>query len=284
MEKREVRVFEEEDTMAYKIGFIKEDYERKVVEEKREIVKEEIVPRKSVVQVFFSDRGRRFAYYNDQFDLQCGDIVYVDGKLVGQRGRVAEVNYNFKIKLSYYKRVIAVADTNVKGEFHIAGTHFVTFDAGVLPSEKVLTWFKAPMQEEEYASGGDGTSISIDQLSDLNVGDTIAQKGFEYYAENKVRYICVDGSHGYALVEGSEVYEVEFEYRDREISNLVCSCFCSYHCKHEVAALLQLRDTLDYIEKYYKDEYERTGYFAAIGKGTLFQYVIDRRESGRFVL
>lgn len=240
--------------------------------------------RKSVVQVYFPDRNRSYSYYNDQFDLQCGDIVYVEGKLEGILGRVTEINYNFKIKLSDYKRVISVADTNVKGEFRMAGSHFVTFDANALPSKKVLTWFKAPEQEEDYASGSDGTEFSLDQLSGMNVSNAIAERGYEYYADNKVRYICVDGNRGYALVEGSEVYEVEFEYRNREISNIVCSCFCSYNCKHEFSTMLQLRETLDMIEKYYKDEFQRTGYFAAIAKGTLFSFVIDRKENGKFVL
>lgn len=73
------------------------------------------------------------SYYNDAFDLHRGDIVYVDGKLEGLRGQVVDVTYSFKIKLSDYKRVISVADATVKGEFHFAGSHFVTFDQGVLP-------------------------------------------------------------------------------------------------------------------------------------------------------
>ena len=98
-----------------------------------------IMERKSVVQVYFPDRDRSYSYYNDQFDLQCGDIVFVEGKLEGVRGRVTEVNYNFKIKLSDYKRVIAVADTNVTGQFYMAGSHFVTFESDMLPSNKVLS-------------------------------------------------------------------------------------------------------------------------------------------------
>ena len=31
------------------------------------------------------------------------------------------------------------------------------------------------------------------------------------------------------VIEGSEAYEVEFEYRNGEISQLICSCFCSYN-------------------------------------------------------
>ena len=58
--------------------------------------------------------------------MQCGDIVFVEGKLESVRGRFTEVNYNFRIKLSDYKRVIVVADTNVIGQFCITGSHFVT--------------------------------------------------------------------------------------------------------------------------------------------------------------
>ena len=32
-------------------------------------------------------------YYNDQFDLHRGDLVFVDGKPEGLRGRVVNVTY-----------------------------------------------------------------------------------------------------------------------------------------------------------------------------------------------
>lgn len=118
----------------------------------------------------------------------------------------------------------------------------------------------------------------------MKVSTAIAERGYEYYIENKVRYICVDGTKGYAIVEGSEAYEVEFEYGNGEISQLICSCFCSYNCKHEFAAMLQLKETLELIEKHYADEYARTGYFAAVNKGTLFALAIDGKEEGSFTL
>lgn len=94
----------------------------------------------------------------------------------------------------------------------------------------------------------------------------------------------MDEIKGYAIVEGSESYEVEFEYRNGEIGQLICSCFCSYNCKHEFAAMLQLKETLELIGKNYADEYERTGYFAAINKGTLFAFAIDGKDTGNFIL
>ena len=195
------------------------------------------------------------------------------------------MNYNFKIKISDYKRVIAVVDTTVNGQFFMAGSHFVTFDRAALPSSKVVTWFKAPMkEEEEIVSGSDDSSFNLDDLKGMKISPAIAERGHEYYMDNKVRYISIDGDRGYAIVEGSEAYEVEFSYHYGEISGLVCNCFCSYNCKHEFAAMLQLKETLEIIEKHYAVEYERTGYFAAVTKGTLFAFAIDGKETGSFVL
>jgi len=41
---------------------------------------------------------------------------------------------------------------------------------------------------------------------------------------------------------------------------------------------------LDMIEKYYQDEFQKTGYFVAVDKGTLFVFVVDKKETGKFVL
>lgn len=242
-------------------------------------------PRKSVVQVYFPSRNRAFAYYNDRFELNPGDFVFVDGKLEGERGRVTEVSYNFKIKISDYKRVIAVADTAVRGRFYMLGSHLVTFDHMVLPPCKIRTWFKPPVSDEdEYASGSDDTTFKLSKLEDMKLTPAVVERGHDYFTYNRVRYICLDGAKGYAIVDGSKPYELEFEYHDGEISKLHCSCFCSYNCKHELAAMLQLKDILELIEKHYPDEYERSNYFAAVYNATLFDFTVDDRESGSLTL
>ena len=127
-------------------------------------------PRKSVVRIHFSARNMTLSYYNDAFDLKVGNLVYVDGKLEGLRGRVVDITYNFKIKLSDYKRVISVADTEVNGEFFFAGSHFVTFDPTALPYSKVISWFKAPDKEDDiYASGNDDFSFNLNDLSTMKI-------------------------------------------------------------------------------------------------------------------
>ena len=246
---------------------------------------EKSAPRRSVVRIHFPARNMTLSYYNDAFDLKVGDIVYVDGKLEGLRGRVVEISYNFKIRLSDYKRVISVADTEVRGEFFLAGSHFVTFDPAVLPYSKVISWFRAPDREEDlYASGNDDSGFDLNDLTTMKISRDIAKRGHDYYMESRVRYICLDGVQGRAIVEGSRVYELEFDCRDREIWNLTCGCFCSYPCKHEFAAMLQLRETLELISKNYEAQYQAAGYFAAVAKGTLMGIAVDGKDAGSFVL
>ena len=270
--------------MTFKIGF---NAETKQPQNSASVCTAEQVhaARKSVVQVHFAARNMTLAYYNDRFDLQCGDWVYVDGKLEGLLGQVVKVTYHFKIRLSDYKRVIFAVDTRVRGKFFMAGTHFVAFDRAALPYAKAAAWFIPPKTEgEEFVSGDDDEGFPLCDLSKMEIGAEVFERGRNYYLENRVQYLCLDGTHGRAVVEGREGYEVEFEYRNGQIENLVCSCFCSCHCKHELAVMLQLRETLEKIEKEYAEEYQKSGYFAAIGKGTFFSFAVNGKEKGSFVL
>ncbi len=234
--------------------------------------------KKSVVSIYFPKRDMTLSYYNDQFDLQVGDIVYVEGKLEGLRGRVMEVSYNFKIKLSDYKKVIAVADTDVSGKFYSGDFHFITFDKKAIPSEKVLTWFKAPSSEDEYVTGQEDTDDVVYDLENIKIPNKLTEKSLEYYKENRVRYISVEKENGFAIVEGTHPYEVEFKVQNGKISNFICSCFCNGECKHQMAVLLELRDIFKFINKNYKEEYEESGYFAAVAKGLFFDVVIDGKK------
>lgn len=266
--------------MAFRIGFETEHSENGAAAEYR-LPEQPAAPRRSVVQVWFAQRNMNLAYYNDRFDLHRGDQVYVEGKLEGLRGYVTDVNYNFRIKLSNYKRVIARVDTSVRGEFFFAGSHLVTFDRGALPVERVLTWFCAPLKEDdEFASGCDDSAFDLYDPRALAVSPAVAERGQDYYTRNKVRYLCLDGTRGYAIVEGTQPYEVEFELRDGMVSGLTCSCFCGGNCKHMVAVLLQLRETLEAIGQRYAEQYGHSGYFAAVNKATLFDFALEGREGG----
>ena len=267
--------------MKFPIGFAFNDESKKV--EMEPLVQQATVPVKCLVQVCFPERNQTLTYFNDQFDLKRGDFVFVDGKLEGVRGIVREVNKNFKIKVADYKKVISVADTNVSGQVHMAGSHFVSLGADVLPYEKIRTWYLPPIKEEdEYETGNDDTVIVLDKLGDMKVSQAVWERGHEYYMDNHVRYICVADGRGKTIVEGEHAYEVEFDIADSEIRNLICTCPCGYTCKLEVAAMMQLKETLDLIDKHYADLHH--GYFSAIVKGDLFRFAIDSHETGSFTL
>ena len=241
-------------------------------------------PRRSVAQIRFPERGVTLAYYNDQFDLKVGDLVYVDGKLEGYLGHVVGVSYNFKIKLSDYKRVIALVNTHVHGKFYLSDSYVLTFDPAALPAEQAASWFKAPSAGEEYVGGSDDSSFPLEHLEQMKVDEVIAERGYNYYIENRVRYICLNGTKGYAIVEGTNAYTVEFAYQDGEIRSLVCDCFCPDHCKHEFAAMLQLKDFLAYIQERNFGEFEKTGYVAAVTKAAFYAFAIAKHSEGCITL
>lgn len=236
------------------------------------------LPKKSVVDVYFPERDLTCSYYNEKFDLKCGDIVFVDGKLEGKQGRVVAVNYNFKIKISDYKQVTGVADTDVKGKFYCVNSELITTDRNALPYEKIITWFKAP-DPEEYVYNTDGTGFSLDDLSGMNITKQAAERGNDYYINGDVVYTEVSDGKGRAIVMGSKPYEVEFEISAREIKSIVCSCYCSGACKHEFASMLQLTELLDILENKLPDT-EDEKYFAAVNMPLFFRYAVNGKSSG----
>lgn len=270
--------------MRFKIGFTAETTNENTAPAVPATVKTTAEPKKSVVQVHFPTRGLTCAYYNDMFDLHKGDLVYVEGKLEGLRGRVVEVAYTFKIKLSDYKRVIGKADTDVNGAFYPAGSHFVTHDADALPFKQAVTWFRAPEKpEDEYVSAADDTSFRLEELSGMRVSRAVADRGHDYYMQNRVVYLELYAGHGKAIVEGSTYYIVEFEYQQGEIRNLTCDCFCSGGCKHGFAAMLQLKETLDLMAE--NDRHlSEADYVAAIGKSVFFEFAVDGKTKGSFII
>ena len=242
---------------------------------------EKIVAKKSIVQVAFEGKNTKLAYLNDKFDLNCGDIVYVEGKFEGKRGRVTDINYNFKIKASEYKKVIALVETHLTGKFYFVGSHLVTFDFQALPKEKARGWFLPPKNhDDELINFDDKKYFPLYDLGEMGADNEIGDRAYTYYLENRVRYIELDATHGYAIIEGTKPYEVEFEYEDGKISNIVCNCYCAFPCKHQIATMLQLRECLDTVKKTYGDMFEERQYFAGIYKTTFFINSLENRTTG----
>lgn len=239
----------------------------------------------SVVRVYFPERDRAYSYYNDRFDLHAGDFVYVSGKLAGQRGRVTAVDYNFRIRLADYERVIGVVDTTVRGTFYVFGSHMLTLDHGALPYAQVRSWFFPPEAEGEFVTGhGPGPEYALDALEQTHVSSDVAEKGSAYYAENRVVYLSVDGTQGHAIVQGSTPYELTFTYTGGTVSALTCTCYETGLCKHGAALLLQLRETVDFLREEHEEAFAASDRFAAVSKRIFSHFAMDGSAGGCITL
>lgn len=230
----------------------------------------------SVVRIRFPDCGRELDYFNDRFDLRPGNLVFVDGKLAGQRGCVTAVSKHFKIKPEDYKRVIGLADTGVSGQFRSVGSHLVTFDRRALAYSRFRTWVLPPKEDDTayFVSFGD-EEADLRDLHSWPIDPGVAARGAAYYRENRVLYVCLDEGKGKAIVEGTRPYEVDFRCEDSRVTDLSCDCPCGYHCKHEAAVLLQLREILDALRAHCAAEWSRSGYFAAVFAPLFFSMAVD---------
>ncbi len=268
--------------MEFKIGFCTENTSTE--ENKTQTLSANCKePKKSLVQVRFENSKICLTYFNDKFDLKIGDIVFVDGQYKGIRGYIENINYNFKIKPSQYKRVIAVANTNINGELEFLGEdYFLSFDKTVIPSEKIERWFLPP-DDEEYVCGYDEKSYQLTNQQTLDANPTIADRGFGYFINGNVAYLCLDGSKGSAIVLGEKPYKTEFTFYNGEISRLSCTCPCGYTCKHLVATSFLLDDLLNEINVF-GERFSKTDYFAAINKDLLYKIAIKNITLGKIIL
>lgn len=234
-------------------------------------------PRRCLAEVYFSERERSYTYYNDRFDLQVGDLVFVEGKLEGVRGRVVGVNYTFKIKLVDYKRVIHQADTRVRGTLTMADDHFITVDPETLSFEQVQGWLMPPSEPAEVVVGSGDNPFPLNNLAESGISQESAERGHEYYVRGRVSCIEKIGDRCRALVMGSEIYTVEFTLQNGMVSDLVCDCYCPGRCKHQMAALLQLRESLELAER---NGLDTEDYLLAVNQHLFYEMVVCGRRTG----
>ena len=103
-----------------------------------------ITPVKSLVKVRFECHSMPLAYYNDRFDLQEGDVVYVSGKLAGEPGVVVSVTTKFRIHTSDYERVLSLLDLTIHGSFTGVRDKMVSFDQIAITPEQFAGWVTPP--------------------------------------------------------------------------------------------------------------------------------------------
>ena len=115
-------------------------------------------------------------------------------------------------------------------------------------------------------------------ISELKVPYNVKEKGIDYYLDGRVIYLSVAGNMGKAIVDGTNIYEIEFTYKNGEVSNFICDCYCNCACNHIVAVIMQLKNIVKAIEENYKEQYQ--DYFSAVTSYELFKVTRSYSKKG----
>ncbi len=236
------------------------------------------IPDIYLAEVKFSNSRERGTFIVEHMELCEDDLVYVTGPMQDKIGTVIDVTYHCKIRPSKYERVVAKIDTSLYGEFLPIDHVWLTFQRNCIEKDKMRLWFMSPLAGGICEARADFVPFSLREIDSFPISSIRAERGESYFDEHRVVYLSLDKGVGYAIVEGSEYYEVTFTYIDEKIQNIVCNCYCEGHCKHEYAVLLQLREfvsnwTVNVDENYPKDEY-----VAAIDKTVAWNMSVSHRD------
>lgn len=204
-------------------------------------VEEPKTPVKSLVRVRFEDADPELTYYNDRFDLKPGNRVFVSGKRAGEIGIVSSVSTKFRIRLSDFERVIALAQTPIRGTYKPAADKMLSYDSNALSPEAFRAWVMPPEEEDDGILCGDGCEIPLDDPHNADdVDRAVFDRAIDYCNSGRIGYISVRDGIGHAYVEGRHWYELDFRIRDNMIEEAYCGCPYPGLCKHLLAVAVTL--------------------------------------------
>lgn len=90
---------------------------------------------------------------------------------------------------------------------------------------------------------------------DICFRKNVITKGRKYYASDKVKFLEKINDKYYAVVEEKDNYAVIINYnKELDETTLYCSCPCEFHCEHEYAVMLAIRNKE--FNKFYKVTYD----------------------------
>lgn len=225
------------------LGFGQDDSKPEVAQQNRTVMVD--TPVRSLVSINFERMHKPLTYYNDQFDLKPGDRVFVTGKLEGEIGIVESVTTKFRIRISDYQRVIAVAQTPIHGTYSSTGDMMLSYDSEALSPEDFRQWFLPPVEKTEEPEDevifGDGFEIIMDDFSASDGFDpAVLDRAIDYCRNGRVGYISVRNGIGKAFISGSHWYEIDFRLAGNVLKEAYCDCPYAGLCKHLLAVEVML--------------------------------------------
>lgn len=234
---------QEEEIMRI-VGFGQDDSKQEVTQQNRTVTVAS--PVRSLVSINFDRMNKPLTYYNDQFDLKPGDRVFVTGKLEGEIGIVESVTTKFRIRISDYQRVLAIAQTPIHGTYFSTGDMMLSYDSEALSSDDFRQWFLPPIEKAEEPEDevifGEGFEIVMDDPSASDGFDpAVFDRAIDYCRSGRIGYISVRNGVGKAYVFGSHWYEVDFRLTDNVLTEAYCDCPFAGLCKHLLAVAVMLK-------------------------------------------
>lgn len=225
------------------VGFGQEDTKKETVPKGH--AAEERAAVRSLVSVHFDGEDRERTYYNDRFDLQPGDRVFVSGKQKGKPGTVGSVTTRFRIRLSDYDRVLSVAQAPVHGRFSPRGAMMLSYDPDTLSPEDFRKWVLPPEEKTDGAEDeivyGEGYEIPLDApVAAEGFDPDVLDRAVGYVHEDRIGYVSVRRGVGRAFVRGTRWYETEFVLKNGMITEAYCECPFPGLCKHLLAVTVLL--------------------------------------------
>ena len=216
-------------------------------------------------------------YLCENIEVFKDDRVRVTGPMESKIGIVVEVHFPLELPPHIHDRVISVLDTELFGDFHIVDHMWLTYDPKPLHKEKIRDWFISPYRHTPCVPVADFEPFHLYNIDTFPIYTIRSKRGREYFEEERVVYICIDKTTGYAIVEGSEYYEVHFAFNDEQITSMGCNCYCDGHCKHEYAVLLELECLIEDFMCTSDDEYVESQFLAAINRDVVWNMSVRNK-------
>ena len=191
------------------------------------------------------NNGVELPYYNDKFNLNEGDRVFVDGKYYGSCGVVTEVITKFKISRRMYKDVIAKLDLTVHGSFKKFENFMISTTGITATREQVLSWFIPPFVPQFEGDEPDEFIYGEGYFCDLKTipcSTETLDDGLELLNDAKLTVLIIKDGIGTACFEGKTGHVVDFKYNNSGLTEMFCDCIKPNFCKHFAAICIFLND------------------------------------------
>lgn len=219
-------------------------------QESRELIEKQVKENAKLSLARVRINGFELTYLNEDFELNVGDMVFVNGTKYGIPGVVTEIMTKFKADKSKLKKIIAHPDISVKGTYENSLNFMVSTSEENVSPEQFRSWVIPPKDpdnaNEEEIILGEGYEVSLDTFeTGLSLSPQIFDRALDYITNGNFLYLSMCNGVGTAFLLGSEVYEVNFKYADGRVYDLYCGCPYAGFCKHATATLLVFRKLMN---------------------------------------